>query len=58
MQYDDEVITHCFIGGKEITLLWWFNWCIFFLDEFEREAPKDNCFQALELALHATPARW
>lgn len=27
-----------------------------FLDEFECEVPKDHCFQALELALHATPA--
>lgn len=29
-----------------------------FLDEFEREAPEENQFQALELALRATLARW
>jgi len=29
-----------------------------FLDEFEREVPKDHRFQALELALHARPAWW
>ena len=29
-----------------------------FLDAFEHEAPKDHHFQALDLALRATPARW
>jgi len=29
-----------------------------FLDAFEREVPKDHCFQAINLALHTTPARW
>ena len=28
-----------------------------FLDEFESEVPQDHCFQALELALRATPTR-
>lgn len=27
-------------------------------DEFEREVPEDHHFQALELELHALPARW
>lgn len=29
-----------------------------FLDEIECEVPEDHCFQALELALRATPTRW
>lgn len=29
-----------------------------FLDEFEREVPENHHFQALELALRATPTRW
>lgn len=29
-----------------------------FLDELEREVPKKQCFQVLDWALHATPARW
>jgi len=29
-----------------------------FLDAFEREVPKKHCFQALDLALRATPTRW
>jgi len=31
---------------------------VMFLDEFEREVPEDRRFQALELALRATPTRW
>ena len=29
-----------------------------FLDDFECEVPEDHRFQALELALLTTPARW
>jgi hypothetical protein len=29
-----------------------------FLDAFEREVPEKQCFQALDWALRATPARW
>lgn len=29
-----------------------------FLDVFEQEVPKDHHFQELDLALHATLARW
>lgn len=29
-----------------------------FLDVFEREVPEKHYFQVLDLALHATPARW
>lgn len=29
-----------------------------FLDAFERKVPKKHRFQALDLALRATPARW
>jgi len=29
-----------------------------FLDSFEREVPEKHRFQALDLALHATPTRW
>ena len=29
-----------------------------FLDAFEREVSKNQCFQALDCVLHATPTRW
>ena len=29
-----------------------------FLDAFEREVPEKHCFQALDLALLITPAKW
>ena len=29
-----------------------------FLDKFERKVPEDHFFQALDLALRATPTRW
>lgn len=29
-----------------------------FLDEFEHEVPEDHHFEALDLALRATPAKW
>jgi len=29
-----------------------------FLDEFEREVIEEQRFEALDWALHATPARW
>lgn len=29
-----------------------------FLGKFEREVPKNECFQALNWILHAMPARW
>lgn len=29
-----------------------------FLDAYEREVPEKHCFQALDLVLHATPARF
>jgi len=29
-----------------------------FLNKFEREVPKKQCFNSLKWVLHATPTRW
>jgi len=29
-----------------------------FFDVFEHEVPEHHCFQAIDFALHAMPARW
>lgn len=58
LQHDDPLVALCLSVVRNLPTYDGLNELDTFLDAFEREVPKNKHFQALDWALHTTPARW